>query len=51
MRDLFNAWNDPNAEGDPDNLEGEEGWIEGKVLSWNYRKVKLLITTTSGIAS
>ncbi|MFZ0060556.1 MAG: VWA domain-containing protein [Pyrinomonadaceae bacterium] len=29
-RDLFNAWNDPNAEGDPDNLEGGEAWIEGE---------------------
>ncbi|HEX4900194.1 MAG TPA: VWA domain-containing protein [Pyrinomonadaceae bacterium] len=29
-RDLFNAWNDPNAEGDPDNLEGGDAWIEGE---------------------
>lgn len=29
-RDLFNAWNDPNADGDPDNLDGGEAWIEGE---------------------
>ena len=29
-RDLFNAWNAPDAEGDPDNLEGGEAWIEGE---------------------
>jgi nitric oxide reductase NorD protein len=29
-RELFNAWNDPNAEGDPDELEGGEAWIEGE---------------------
>ena len=29
-RDLFNAWNDPDAEGDPDNLDGGEAWIEGE---------------------
>lgn len=29
-RDLFNAWNDPDAQGEPDNLEGGETWIEGE---------------------
>jgi nitric oxide reductase NorD protein len=29
-RDLFNAWNDPDAQGEPDNLEGGEAWIEGE---------------------
>lgn len=29
-RELFNAWNDPSAEGDPDQLEGSEAWIEAE---------------------
>src|SRR4029078_3622876 len=27
-RELFNAWNDPSAEGDPDELAGAEAWSE-----------------------
>jgi len=27
-RELFNAWNDPNADGEPDQLEGAEAWME-----------------------
>ena len=30
-RELFNAWNDPNAEGDPDELEGGEAWTEAEL--------------------
>jgi hypothetical protein len=29
-RDLFNAWNDPNSEGEPDELAGSESWTEGE---------------------
>ncbi|HEX9545071.1 MAG TPA: VWA domain-containing protein [Pyrinomonadaceae bacterium] len=29
-RDLFNAWNDPNSEGEPDELAGAESWREGE---------------------
>jgi nitric oxide reductase NorD protein len=29
-RDLFNAWNDPNSEGEPDELAGAESWSEGE---------------------
>lgn len=29
-RELFNAWNDPDAEGEPDDLDGGEAWIEGE---------------------
>jgi nitric oxide reductase NorD protein len=29
-RELFNAWSDPNAEGEPDELEGGEMWTEGE---------------------
>jgi hypothetical protein len=29
-RELFNAWNDPGAEGDPDELDGGEAWIEAE---------------------
>jgi len=29
-RDLFSAWNDPNAEGEPDEMEGSEAWIEAE---------------------
>jgi nitric oxide reductase NorD protein len=29
-RELFNAWNDPNADGEPDHLEGGEAWIEAE---------------------
>ena len=29
-RELFNAWNDPTAEGDPDELTGAEAWSENE---------------------
>lgn len=29
-RELFNAWNDPDADGDPDEIEGGEAWTEGE---------------------
>ena len=29
-RELFNAWNDPLAEGDPDDLAGAEAWSEAE---------------------
>ena len=29
-RELFNAWNDPSAEGEPDDLVGSEAWSEGE---------------------
>ena len=31
-RELFNAWNDPDTDGDPDNLEGAEAWMEAESL-------------------
>jgi nitric oxide reductase NorD protein len=30
-RELFNAWNEPNAEGEPDELDGSEAWMEAEV--------------------
>ena len=30
VRELFNAWNDPNAEGDPDEIDGAEAWLEAE---------------------
>lgn len=27
-RELFSAWNDPNAEGEPDEIDGAESWAE-----------------------
>ena len=29
-RELFNAWNDPSAEGEPDDLTAAEAWSEGE---------------------
>jgi hypothetical protein len=29
-RELFNAWNDPGAEGEPDQLEGAEAWTDAE---------------------
>lgn len=29
-RELFNAWNDPNQEGEPDDLAGSEAWTEAQ---------------------
>lgn len=29
-RELFNAWNDPSAEGEPDELAASEAWSEGE---------------------
>jgi nitric oxide reductase NorD protein len=30
VRELFNAWNDPNAEGEPDELDGADAWLEAE---------------------
>ncbi len=30
-RELFNAWNDPDADGEPDELAGAEAWTEGEL--------------------
>jgi nitric oxide reductase NorD protein len=30
VRDLFSAWNDPNAEGEPDEIDGAEAWLEAE---------------------
>ncbi len=30
-RELFNAWNDPSQEGEPDDLAGAESWAENEV--------------------
>ncbi len=30
VRELFNAWNDADAEGEPDELDGAEAWIEAE---------------------
>ena len=32
VRELFNAWNDPNAEGEPDEIDGAEAWLEAESL-------------------
>ncbi|HKY27874.1 MAG TPA: VWA domain-containing protein, partial [Pyrinomonadaceae bacterium] len=29
-RELFNAWNDPDVEGEPDDLDGAEAWMEAE---------------------
>lgn len=31
VRELFNAWNDPDAEGEPDELAGAEAWREAEL--------------------
>ncbi len=28
VRELFNAWNDPNAQGEPDEIDGAEAWLD-----------------------
>ena len=30
-RELFNAWNDPDGEGEPDELQGAEAWTEAEL--------------------
>jgi len=30
-RELFNAWNDPGIEGEPEQLDGSEAWIEAEM--------------------
>ena len=37
-RELFNAWNDPGAEGDPDDLDGGEAWIEAESQEQNLEE-------------
>jgi nitric oxide reductase NorD protein len=31
VRELFNAWNDPDSEGEPDELAGAEAWTEAEL--------------------
>ncbi len=31
VRELFNAWNDPDSEGEPDELDGAEAWTEAEL--------------------
>jgi hypothetical protein len=30
-RELFNAWNEPNNDGEPDQIDGSEAWIEAEM--------------------
>lgn len=31
VRELFNAWNDPDSEGEPDELAGAESWVDAEL--------------------
>jgi nitric oxide reductase NorD protein len=31
VRELFNAWNDPDGEGEPDELAGAESWVDAEL--------------------
>lgn len=37
-RELFNAWNQPEAEGDPDELDGSESWIDAESPEQNLEE-------------
>lgn len=37
-RELFNAWNDPDADGDPDNLDGAEAWLDAESQEQNLEE-------------
>ena len=50
-RELFNAWNDPSAEGEPDELVGAEAWSENESPEQVLTEGEVLTTTTSGTAS
>ncbi|MGH9907079.1 MAG: nitric oxide reductase activation protein NorD, partial [Pyrinomonadaceae bacterium] len=34
-RELFNAWNNPDSDGEPDELDGQEAWIEAETPEQN----------------
>jgi nitric oxide reductase NorD protein len=34
-RELFNAWNNPDTDGEPDELDGQEAWIEAETPEQN----------------
>ena len=38
VRELFNAWNDPNAEGEPDEIDGAEAWLEAESPEQNLEE-------------
>ncbi|MDQ2856902.1 MAG: VWA domain-containing protein [Acidobacteriota bacterium] len=38
VRELFNAWNDPNAEGEPDELDGAEAWLNAESPEQNLEE-------------
>ena len=51
-RELFNAWNDPDTEGDPDELEGSEMWMEAESTEQGVGvSAKWPTTTMNGTAN
>ncbi|MCU1266233.1 MAG: hypothetical protein JWM21_2551 [Acidobacteria bacterium] len=38
VRELFNAWNDPDAEGEPDEIDGAEAWLEADTPEQNLEE-------------
>jgi nitric oxide reductase NorD protein len=38
VRELFNAWNDPNAEGEPDEIDGAQSWLEAETPEQNLEE-------------
>jgi nitric oxide reductase NorD protein len=38
VRELFNAWNDPNAEGEPDEIDGAQSWLEAESPEQNLEE-------------
>lgn len=38
VRELFNAWNDPNAEGEPDEIDGAEAWLDAESPEQNLEE-------------
>jgi hypothetical protein len=50
-RELFNAWNDPSQEGEPDELAARTHGPKARRPSKCWLKAKWPLTTTSGIAS
>jgi hypothetical protein len=51
IRDLFNAWNNLDDEGEPDDLQGSEAWSQHEMPEQRSNLMTSPSRTTSGIAS
>ena len=51
IKDLFNAWNNLDDEGEPDDLQGAEAWSHNEMPEQPLERATWLLHTTNGIVN